>query len=264
MGWQEPPGRRSSADALPHPALRGRVLAYTCFREESAIAPVRRETPSGELVLVIGLGGRLLAGPSLRPYGAFVAGLHDRPTRTSYGGFQEGVQVRLDPLGAYALLGVALDDLGNQVVELSDVLPAAGQWAERLAVEPWPGRFALLDRLILTRMTRGPQPSDEVAGAWRELRRTAGTARIADLAAFSGRSHRHLAARFREQVGAPPKRAARVLRYERAARLLSRGLSPAAVAARCGYADQPHLTREFAALAGLTPGQLSSRPGVPA
>ena len=224
-------------------------------------APVRRETPSGELILVIGLGGRLLAGPALRQYGAFVAGLHDRPTCTSYGGFQEGVQVRLDPLGAYSLLGVPLDELGNQVVELSDVLGAAGPWPDQLAATAtWNDRFALLDRFLLARMARGPQPAPEVAGAWRALRRSGGTARIAELTAGSGRSHRHLVARFREQVGAPPKRAARVLRYERAARLLERGWTPAVVAARCEYADQPHLTREFTALAGLTPGQVSSRP----
>lgn len=63
-----------------------------------------------------------------------------------------------------------------------------------------------------------------------------------------------MVAGFRAQIGVTPKRAARVLRYERAARLLARGDLPVVqVAAMCGYADQAHLTREFTRFAGLTP-----------
>ncbi len=82
-----------------------------------------------------------------------------------------------------------------------------------------------------------------------------GAVRLAALAQGAGCSHRHLVAQFREQVGATPKTAARVLRYARAARLLARGdLPPGQVAALCGYADQSHLTREYVSFAGTTPG----------
>jgi transcriptional regulator GlxA family with amidase domain len=87
------------------------------------------------------------------------------------------------------------------------------------------------------------------------MRGAGGAVRVADLADGAGCSHRHLVSRFREQVGATPKTAARVLRYSRAARLLALGhLAPAQVAAVCGYADQSHLTREFTRFAGTTPG----------
>ena len=59
-----------------------------------------------------------------------------------------------------------------------------------------------------------------------------------------------------------PKTAARVLRYARAGRLLARGdLALSQVATLCGYADQPHMTREFAALAGTTPGAVAATNG---
>jgi AraC-like DNA-binding protein len=36
---------------------------------------------------------------------------------------------------------------------------------------------------------------------------------------------------------------------------------PADIAARCGYADQSHLTREFVRLAGDTPATYATAPG---
>jgi AraC-like DNA-binding protein len=54
-------------------------------------------------------------------------------------------------------------------------------------------------------------------------------------------------------IGLTPKVAARVIRFDRARRLLV-GRTGAEVAARCGYADQSHLVRGFIAFAGLSPG----------
>ncbi len=51
----------------------------------------------------------------------------------------------------------------------------------------------------------------------------------------------------------PPKTAAALVRFNRALGLLESGLKPADVAHACGYADQPHLTREFRRFAGTTP-----------
>lgn len=50
----------------------------------------------------------------------------------------------------------------------------------------------------------------------------------------------------------------RVLRLRRAVDLLRAGVAPAEVAARAGYADQPHLSREVRALAGRSPGQFGA------
>jgi AraC-like DNA-binding protein len=76
-----------------------------------------------------------------------------------------------------------------------------------------------------------------------------------------GWSRRHLIARFREQVGAPPKLVARVVRFQQVLRRLERDRDAvgAELAAACGYFDQAHLAREVRALAGLTPGELAAR-----
>jgi AraC-like DNA-binding protein len=71
-------------------------------------------------------------------------------------------------------------------------------------------------------------------------------------------SERQLNRRFGERVGLGPKTFARVRRLQRAAHLLKGGATPSSAAALVGYADQPHFTRETAALAGISPGGLAA------
>ena len=73
---------------------------------------------------------------------------------------------------------------------------------------------------------------------------------------------RTLRRRFTAQVGLTPKRFARVQRLQRVVRDLEgrARVDWAAVAAKHGYADQPHLAEEFRQLVGVTPtGYLRSR-----
>jgi AraC-like DNA-binding protein len=236
----------------PHPALRAHVLGYSGYREESTRPNVQRELPSSQVVLIIGFGAplRILGDPFV----SFVAGFGDVHTLTEYAGGQRGIQVDLTPLGAYSLFAVPMSELTNRVVHLDDLLGADAQrLVDMLASAPgWPERFALLDDVLLGRLAAGPVPSPEVRRAWALLR--AG-ATVAATAADVGWSRRHLAARFRQQVGLAPKPAAQVLRFERAVRLLSAPGGPrlAETAVTCGYFDQAHLNREFRRLAGCTP-----------
>jgi hypothetical protein len=55
-------------------------------------------------------------------------------------------------------------------------------------------------------------------------------------------------------VGISPKRLARIIRFQRALRMLQRFAGGgAATALACGYADQPHFIRDFTELAGCPP-----------
>jgi transcriptional regulator GlxA family with amidase domain len=101
-----------------------------------------------------------------------------------------------------------------------------------------------------------PPASYELFWAWRRLRASAGRASVGSLARELGWSHRRLIARFREQIGMPPKSVARVLRFERVSDLLRRPAAPsfAEIAQDCGYYDQSHLNRDFRDFAGTTPG----------
>lgn len=80
---------------------------------------------------------------------------------------------------------------------------------------------------------------------------------VGDLVAESGFSHRHIAQVFSEGVGVPPKTYIRLRRFNSALDHLHGApeASLADVAAAEGYADQAHMTREFQAIGGLTPGR---------
>jgi AraC-like DNA-binding protein len=236
--------------AVPHPRLRSLLpRGYAAFTE--ATTPRHLVLPATTSVpLVV-----KLADSPHRP-SAFVMGARDSVTVLE-GASARYLEVLLAPLGAYRLLGVPMDELSGQLVDLAEVLGAAGQrLGEQLREAPtWRQRFALLDRFLLRRLEAGPRPAPEVARAWERLVATGGTVRIAQLAGEVGWSHKHLTAKFRQQVGLRPKTAARLVRFERVlGRLDARQrLDWGLVAREAGYADQSHLIRDFHQFTGTTP-----------
>jgi len=81
---------------------------------------------------------------------------------------------------------------------------------------------------------------------------------LRELAAVSGLSRFELVRRFHAQTGLTPHAFQTDLRIARARRLLAGGEPPAAVAAACGFADQPHLTRVFKRAVGVTPARYAA------
>lgn len=88
--------------------------------------------------------------------------------------------------------------------------------------------------------------------AWRRLRATHGRVAIGELAAELGWSRKRIVARFRDEVGLPPKAVARLLRFERARNLA--GTMPwGELAFEYGFSDQSHLIAEFRRVTDRTP-----------
>lgn len=243
------------------PALRGLVRNYTDYVERSAEPLCRREVPGGDVTLILSPQTRLRVGDARHT--SFVAALHDSQALVEHGGAQEGVQVRLTPLGARVLFGVPMHELTNRVVELDALLGRYGdELVERLwDVAGYERRLALLDSALAARLADAPWPASELSWAWGRMRASAGRTSVSWLAAELGWSHRRLIARFRDHIGLPPKTLGRVLRFERVARLLRESAEPrlAEVAFECGYYDQAHLNRDFRQFAGTTPGEYLAR-----
>ena len=242
----------------PHPGLRGIVGSYADFEDRPGTPSETREAPGGGIVVIVDLdAGWTVEGER---FGSFAGGLYARPVGVRHEGSARGVQLDLEPPAARALLGVPAGELGHRTVGLEHLLGAdAARLAERLHDAPDPAaRFALLDAVLLRRIARtGPPVRPDVERAWGLLRATGGRIRVDALADALGCSRRHLVNAFAQEVGVPPKVAARLVRFE-AARARLGSVPLARLAAEHGYADQAHLSREFTALAGAPPTRFPS------
>jgi AraC-like DNA-binding protein len=182
-------------------------------------------------------------------------------------GVMRGIQVDVPPLAARRLFGVPMHELARTVVPLDELFGAAARrLEEQLAEAPtWNARFALVDATLAARLADTAPPPADVAWAWERLHASRGRARIDALAAALRCSRKHLAARFRDHVGLPPKLVARTMRFRHAVDLLGEGseLTLDELALACGYYDQSHLDRDFRDFAGTTPAAYRLDPRTP-
>jgi AraC-like DNA-binding protein len=253
---------------VERPARPSRVAGVSMagFRDRGVMTVGHRAIPHPAVTLVLefGSGPLIVDDAEGRPrLGSLVAGLgFGRGAVRVRGENFEAVQVRLSPVIARAVLGVSPADLDDNVVHLEEVWGRrASQIREQLNdASSWPERFALTDALLARRLQPGSPVDPEVAWAWRRILVGRGQIRVDRLAAEVGWSRKRLWSRFHSQIGLPPKRAAKLVRFDQAAHRLAAGEDAARVAAEGGYADQSHLHRDVAAFTGTTPTTLAGEP----
>jgi AraC-like DNA-binding protein len=156
----------------------------------------------------------------------------------------------------------ASSESGGALVALDDPW---GRDAERIqerlrGARSWEDRFAIAEAALAPRHDAGRAVDPEVAFAWRRLVASRGRVRVERVAAEVGWSRKRLWSRFGSQIGLTPKRAAQLIRFDRAAHRLAAGQSPAAVAADSGYVDQSRLHRDVMAFTGVTPSSIAVAP----
>jgi AraC-like DNA-binding protein len=256
------------------------VRRYVGYEEWPESGFVRREVARHGVALILGFGDPLdVYGPdhdgadpaAAQPLAAFVVGNQLGSSLTGINGHQLGVQVELTAPGALALFG-DVEQLNDTVVPLDEAFgPGAAGLVERLAeTSSWAERLDLLDAVLGAGACAAsgfevPALSPEVAWLRRQLEGSLGQARVEPLMDETGWSRRHVTERFRRQLGVSPKAYARLLRFEHASALLCElapGRGVADVAMEAGYYDQSHLTRDFVALAGMTPGTFAADAGL--
>jgi AraC-like DNA-binding protein len=185
--------------------------------------------------------------------GLLVAGPDTVAQRAEVAPGESYVGVRLALGTGPAVLGLPAYDLRDQRVPLAAIWPGslARRIEERIAESGRPGR--VLDEVAVRRLrlAGGPDPIAQVVAE-----RLAGGAEVGAVAAAVGLSTRQLHRRCQRMFGYGPKTLARIQRMNSALALARLGVPAAEVAARTGFADQPHLAREVRRLAGVPLGRL--------
>lgn len=224
--------------------------------------------PSGRMHLVIRLDGPALRilddghHPTLRSIqGPVIGGPRSRFYAKAVDAPVASIGAVLQPGASLALFGVCASELAERHTPLADLIGAAAADTLHAQLVQARGARQQLDLLCrwLTDRSAGASPLAPLVG--HALAALARPGSIDALVRASHYSHRGFLAQFKRASGLGPKRLARLSRFHR---LLS-ALRPDAattplseLALAHGYSDQPHMNREFRAMAGVTPQQYRS------
>ena len=191
-----------------------------------------RVMPDGCMDLIRMDGRVVVAGP-------------DTCASTSMRGAEPVAGLRFRPGVLPRLLGVPADRLRDRRVPLTDLLPVHA------------GTGSLVELTArLAAAQRSPETAPWSLPLLSQVTASLATGSTVDrVAAEIGWSRRTVQRQCVAVFGYGPATLRRVLRFRRARRMLEAGVPAAEVAARAGYADQPHLHREVRALAGVTVSQ---------
>jgi len=191
-------------------------------------------------------------------------------TRSGVAGFQSfrsdlggtgtisGVSARLTPWGLNVFRRGIVKECAEKRVDCRDVFPkySIERIEDDLACIPRAeDRVVYVEHYLLSIFN--PRNEDLlVRRACEQLVASGGNYRVSELASSLGLSKRTLERRFVAQIGATPKKVARVIRLRSA--ILQKAQLPgwAEVAHAVGYYDQSHMIHDFLELYGMTPETL--------
>jgi AraC-like DNA-binding protein len=235
------------AERRPAPSLADRVECFW-FAEDPEAGSGRTEAervlPDGCIEWIFHLGRPYVdASRGLQP-ASFVAGPTARPLTIVPSGPVATMGVRFRPGGARGLLPPL------------SLFAAAGTIEDEVASAPdLPSRAAVLERFLEKRREKARGDGPRLSAAIGLILSSRGRASISRIARGVGCSPRQLEREFAAGVGLSPKELSRIVRFQNVLRIAGRSLEAgwAELAARCGYADQAHLVREFKSFSGATP-----------
>jgi len=213
----------------PPPHLRELV---ECRWDRTGPAEPGRILPDGCMDLIQIDGTIIVAGP-------------DTTAHIAAGGRDPVRGLRFRPGALPRLLGVPASELCDTRVELDELRPAT--------------RGSSLEELTAALASQSPRTE---TAPWslpmlREVTRSfAAGQSVSATARLVGWSNRTMQRQCTAVYGYGPATLRRILRFRRAVGLIGTGMGSSTVAARTGYADQPHLHREIRALAGVGIRQL--------
>ncbi|MCK2035166.1 helix-turn-helix domain-containing protein [Microbacterium sp. SSW1-49] len=190
----------------------------------------------------------------LRDDRVFVAGPSTRWIATESDGETGSVGLRFAPGRAGRMLRTELSDLADQLLPLDAIVHG----------EPWRHLHQAMMRYRegatgIGQISSIVEPAS-ASSDWAPAVHSQAIAAVpaTQVASELGDSERTFRRRMLTTFGYGYATLVRIERAHRAQKLLRRGVPLSAAAAEAGFADQPHLSREFRRLVGASPGQFAS------
>ncbi|MCG8551169.1 MAG: AraC family transcriptional regulator [Desulfobacterales bacterium] len=251
----------------PHSKFKDYIQCYwTLNRSDNNIHAIYRTAVDGGLQLIFNLSDPIEcvvddASP-ITIAGDFMVGSLAKRIQIKPTGSISLFAVQFTPDGLYPFLSMPPVDLTDFCVELEEVwelnglgpsklIHSAGQKPDKL-IQTFEGFFA-------GRMNAFRKHSFSVEKAVTIIRSHKGQIPIDTLANQLQISSRHLARKFTERIGVPPKRLCRIFRLKHVLNNLDPTESDwASLAVANGYFDQAHLIHEFQFFTGQSPRTYST------
>lgn len=221
--------------------------------------PFRRIYPDGCSDIIFNFSGPLLGltdkGCESNGSPAFVVGLMTTSIQSRSDSRYDLVGIRFRPAGMWPFLGVPMDKLTDETVDLAEF------WSPDYLVEAlyraasFTERVALLNEHLQHRLQASHHIDARVRLAMEIQASKQGNYAIHKLPVEVGLSQKQLERLFLQQVGVTPKQYGSLRRFLRLKSLIDRMGSDSLLelAVDAGYSDHAHLTKSFKRFAGLTP-----------
>jgi len=173
------------------------------------------------------------------------------------------IGIQFLPGGAFPFLAMPASEAAHATTSLDNIWPGDALLLreELMSARNVERMFAILERALMARLNQAAAFAivfdPAIAFAVASLGRFGSPVRVAAVADQVGMSTRRFIETFRERTGLTPKAFQRVRRFQHALRTLHAKTDEnwAALAADCGYYDQPHFIHDFRSFSGMTPGE---------
>lgn len=235
---------------LPHPGLRDWISNYTItFPCAGMMSDDYAVIPHGSATLVLSCGAGRISGSLFGP--------STKPACVGYKANRFGLLfiVEFQPAGYYAFSGMPQKELTDYVLPFDSVNPAMNRLMAEIMerAEDIGGLITEIDRLFLAHL-KSAFYGQEFALANRMIIHSGGLASVKELSQSVFYSERHLNRIFDEYLGVNVKSFSRLVRVNKAIRLLRRrDYSLTRAYLETGFYDMPHFIHDFKSICGVTP-----------
>lgn len=172
--------------------------------------------------------------------------------------------VRFHPHGFYRFIRQDIDEFTDKTLNCVDVWGRSIRLLEeQIRDAPHAAEKVAILEAFLLRLVEGEKSPGKtyqsIANAIQLVQSSAGLRSVENIALAVGMSARHLERQFKSIVGLSPKSFERVVRFQRALKLIQNGeVQGAGVAIDCGYYDQAHFIHDFKTFTGYPPSAYSA------